>query len=52
MYIPSPATYSNAIHIQNEVIAIVKKHLSDGHAAIREVVQLIYMDCPRILQIY
>ena len=37
--------------IQNEVLTMVIKHLSNRQLS-RKVVQLIYVGCPRIMQIY
>ena len=37
--------------IQNEVLTMVKKHLSNGQLS-RKVFQLLYLGCPRIMQIY
>ena len=52
MYIPPPAAYTNTIYtIQNEVFTTVKKHLSNGQLS-RKVVQLLYVGCPRLMQIY
>ena len=39
MYIPPPATYANTIHLSNGQLS-------------RKVVQLIYVGCPRLMQIY
>ena len=48
MYIPPPATYPNTIH-NTKLIDI--KHLSNGQLS-RKVVQLMYVGCPRLMQIY
>ena len=48
MYIPPPATYANTIH-NTKLIDI--KHLSNGQLS-RKVVQLMYVGCPRLMQIY
>ena len=37
--------------IQNEVFTMIKKHLSNGQLSWK-VVQLIYVGCPRLMQIY
>ena len=37
--------------IQNKIFTMVKKHLSNGQLS-RKVVQLIYVGCPRLMQIY
>ena len=37
--------------MQNEVFTMVKKHLSNGQLS-RKIVQLIYVGCPRLMQIY
>ena len=37
--------------IQNEVLTMGIKHLSNGQPS-RKVVQLIYVGCPRLMQIY
>ena len=51
MYIPPPATYgSYATTIHNKKLIDIK-HLSNGQLS-RKVVQLIYMGCPRLMQIY
>ena len=51
MYIPPPAAYTNIHIIQNEVLTMDIKHLSNRQLS-RKVVQLIYAGCPRIMQIY
>ena len=51
MYIQPPAAYTNAIDVSLEVFTIVKKNLSNGQLT-RKVVQLIYVGCPRLMQIY
>ena len=52
MYIPPPAAYIQTLYIiQNEVFTMVKKHFSNGQLS-RKVVQLIYVDCARLMQIY
>ena len=47
-YIPPPATYANTIHNAKQIDI---KHLSNGQLS-RKVVQLIYMGCPKLMQIY
>ena len=37
--------------IQNKVFTMVKKHLSNGQLSMK-VVQLLYVGCPRLIQIY
>ena len=49
MYITPPVAYTDTI--QNEVFTVVKKHLSNGQLS-RKVVQLIYVGCPRLMQLY
>ena len=51
MYIPPPAAYTTLHIIQNKVLTMDIKHLSNGQLS-RKVVQLIYVGCPRIMQIY
>ena len=48
MYIHHQLHIQTLYIIQNEVFTMVKKHLSNG----RKVVQLIYVGCPRLMQIY
>ena len=48
MYIPPPATCANTIH-NTKLIDI--KHFSNRQLS-RKVVQLIYVGCPRLMQIY
>ena len=48
MYIPPPATYANTIHTTKRIDI---KHFSNGQLS-RKVVQLIYVGCPRLMQIY
>ena len=50
-------TSHHQLHIQtlyiipNVVFTMVKKHLSNGQLS-KKVVQLIYVGCPRLMQIY
>ena len=53
MYIPPPASYTNTTQtvIQKKVLTIDIKHLSNRQL-MRKVVQLIYVGCPRLMQIH
>ena len=48
MYIQPPAIYANTIHNTKRIDI---KHLSNGQLS-SKLVQLIYVGCPRLMQIY
>ena len=51
MYIPPPAAYTNTTHITKRSVDNRYKTFSDRQLS-RKVVQLLYVGCPRLMQIF